>query len=147
MHRRRILWRLTLLLGLSAGAASCGRLAAEQTTDAFTVTLATSSQPVQVGEETVTIKIAPKKAEPSGDTQVLLHYYPFVYRVKDSLASPDEAARIVTAARDSNSYRATLKLDKPGPWKIAARIRQPGKPDTIVYFTVTAHERSAAAGT
>lgn len=132
-----------LLVGFALGTAACEAGLREQTTEQFTVSLSTDP-PVRAGQETVTVNIVPKGSDPAKDLEVLFHYYPFVHRVKDSLASPDEVARVVPASLGSSGYQATLELDRAGPWKIAVRTKQADKPDTIVYFTIYAEESPAA---
>lgn len=132
-----------LIGGIALVAAGCARGVWDQTTDRYAVALSLSP-PVQVGEEDVTVKITPRESQAAGDLQVRFHYYPFVDRVKDSLASPEEVARVTPARRDAGGYHAILKLDRPGPWKIAVRIGQAERPDEIVYFTVDAQERPAS---
>lgn len=133
------------VLAAVLGAAACEVGLAEQAMEDFTIRLSTDD-PVRVGEEPISIQIEPTGPEPAGDLEVVFHYYPFVHRVKDLLAAPDEVVRVVPAARSSDGYRATLALDRPGPWKIAVRIKRADKPDTITYFTINA-EASPSAGT
>lgn len=137
--------RAVLLVGLAVGVAGCEAGLRSQRTDDFTISLSTSSH-VRVGNETVTLRVVPRSPEMRGAVQVLLHYYPFVHRVKDSLAFPNEVVRVVPAKLDAAGYHATLELDRPGPWRIAARITQGDRPDTVVYFTIHVEQSSDAAG-
>ena len=143
MRQRRLVVCVVAVLAAVVGTAACGVGLAEQATGDFTVSLSTDP-PVRAGEEPITVQIVPTGPEPAGDVEVLFHYYPFVHRVKDSLASPDEVVRVVPATPSSEGYRATLELDRPGPWKVAVRIIQAAKPDTIVYFTLHAEESPGA---
>lgn len=131
------------LLGAVVTGVACQAGLAKQETEGFTIKLLTDTS-VQVGQQPIAVEIVPAGPEPAGDLGVLFHYYPFVYRVKDSLAAPDEVVRVVPAVASSEGYRATLELDRPGPWKVAVRIAQPGRPDSIVYFTLDVKQSGGA---
>ncbi|MBI3049063.1 MAG: hypothetical protein HYY76_12220 [Acidobacteria bacterium] len=138
MRHARLLLGATIVVGAILSAA-CTVGLAEQSTEDLTVSVV-SETAVRVGERPFTVRIEPRGSEVTGDLKVLFHYFPFVHRVKDFLASPDEVVRVVPAARGPEGYAATLELDRPGPWKVAVRIIRADKADTIVYFTLEAEE-------
>ena len=136
-HARPLLGAMIVVGAILSAACTVGL--AEQSTEDLTISLA-SETAVRVGEQPFAVRIEPRDAEAAGDVKVLFHYYPFVHRVKDFLASPDEVVRVVPATLGSEAYEATLDLDRPGPWKVAVRVIRADKADTIVYFTLDAEE-------
>lgn len=116
--------------------AACGRDVSRQTVGDLVVTFSTEPNPVRVGEALLKVRITAKGGIPISPSAVRFHYYPFVFRVKDSLASPDEVVRVADASPDQDGYSAKVTFEKPGPWKVTVKIIRPEKPDTLVTFTL-----------
>lgn len=122
------------LLGMVV--AACGRDVSRQRMGDLIVTFSTEPNPVRVGEALLKVRITAKGGVSISPSEVRFHSYPFVFRVKDSLASPDEVVRVAEASPDQDGYSAKVTFDKPGPWKVTVKIIRPEKPDTLVTFTL-----------
>jgi hypothetical protein len=122
-------------LALAELATGCDRATALRSTAQYRVALS-MPRPVHVGEQSLSLAVTPRDNRAVPGMEVWLHYYPFVHRVKDSLAAPEEVVRVVAAVPTGDGYRATVRFDRAGPWKIAVRLVSPGRATEIVYFTV-----------
>lgn len=129
--------RSALLIVLAAGllVGACARLPASQTVGDLRVTVSTEPTPARVGDSLVKATITTKGGAPFSPSRVTFHYYPFVYRDKDSLASPDEAVRVVEPKAGPDGHAAKLNFEKPGPWRVTLKITRPDAPPAIVTFT------------
>lgn len=122
-------------LFLLAFIAGCAQSHSREAGD-LAIAFSTEPSPVRVGETTLIAKLADENGSPVSVKSVRFHYYPFVFRVKDSLASPDEIVRVIDASVEQGRYSAKAKFDRPGPWKIVVRVIRAGKPDTDAIFTI-----------
>ncbi len=129
------------LVGLVSG---CERAPATRSTARHRIVLSLPPS-LGVGEYPLSLTVASRDGRPVAGVDVWLHYYPFIHRVKDSLASPDEVVRVVKATPAGDRYRASVRFDRPGVWKIAVRLTSSGRPDETVYFTVDVQEGSPVA--
>lgn len=121
-----LLLALPLLAGCGQSRAGAADLAA---------TLASEPNPPRVGDNLLRVRVAGRGGAPVPIAGVWFHYYPFVHRDKDSLASPDEVIRVVEGEKAEDGYRAKATFDKPGPWKVTLKIFRPDKPEAMVTFT------------
>lgn len=115
--------------------AGCGQSHSKEA-GGLAIVFSTEPSPVRVGETTLIAKLAGENGSPVSVKSVRFHYYPFVFRVKDSLASPDEIVRVIDASVGQDRYSAKAKFDRPGPWKVVVRVVRDGKPDTDAIFTL-----------
>lgn len=129
---RKPILLVALVALLSAG---CGMAHSQQTLGDLRVAIATAPSPAKVGENVIKVTLRDEAGQPVTASHVSLHYYPFVQRTKDILASPDEVVRVADAAPAEGAYSGTAKFDKPGTWKVTVKIARPGKPDTLPTFT------------
>ncbi len=100
------------------------------------VTLVSDPRPPRVGDALLLARVARQDGPAGTVSGVRFHYYPFVHRVKDSLASPDEAVRVVDGERAEDGYRARVTFDRAGPWKVTLKIFRPEGPEVILTFTL-----------
>lgn len=128
-----LLVTFALLVTVVAG---CGRDVLRQTVGDLVVTFSTEPNPPRVGENTLKVRVTDRGGKPIVPSEVRFHYYPFVFRVKDAPADPDEVVRVTDALAGPDGYTAKVNFEKPGPWKITVKIVRPEKPDTLVTFTV-----------
>jgi len=126
----RLGW-LLLALFLVTG---CGR-AGSGGTD-LAVILRSEPSPARVGDNLLVARVAGREGEAAGVAAVRFHYYPFVHRTKDSLASPDEVVRVVEGEKAPEGYRVKATFDKPGPWKVTLKVSRESGPDVLVTFTL-----------
>lgn len=115
---------------------SCGREFATRTMGDLRITASFEPNPPRVGENTLKVRVTEKGGQPITPSEVRFHYYPFVFRVKDSLAAPDEVVRVTDAVAGPDGYTAKVNFEKPGPWKVTVKIVRPEKPETFATFTV-----------
>lgn len=129
--------RRTLLVALvAATAVACTRAeGSRRTVGDLVVTLSAGASQVRVGEVLLKTAVRDAGGTPVQPAQVRFHYYPFVHRVKDSLASPDEVVRVVEAAPDGEAYVAKANFDRPGPWKVTVVVARPERPEATATFT------------
>lgn len=127
--------RGAFLLAFVVLLAACGREAATRKVGDLVIMLSAPTNDGRVGEVVVRAKIADRAGAPISPSAVRFHYYPFVDRVKDSLASPDEVVRVVEGIPGPDGYTAKVNFDKPGPWKITVTIARPQKPPADATFT------------
>jgi len=123
---------LLFLIGVLA-AAGCGH--SKQGTADLAVTLLSEPSSPRVGENLLTARVSGRDRKPISLSGIRFHYYPFVYRDKDSLASPDEVVRVVEGEKAQDGYRVKATFDKPGPWKVTLKIIRADKPEAVVTFT------------
>lgn len=135
---RRLIKKAFLLLLLASLAVACGRDRSAQPVGDLVVRLKAEPNPPRVGEIVLEATITDRGGKAVAPAEVHFHYYPFVHRVKDSLASPDEVVRVAAAATSGDTYRATVTFDKPGPWKVTVRITRLLQPDAMATFTFEA---------
>jgi len=127
---KRALALLLLTLPVLAG---CGQSKAGGVD--LAVTLLSEPRPPRVGENLLRAHVTGRDGKPVSLSGIRFHYYPFVHRDKDSLASPDEVVRVVEGEKAHDGYRARATFDKPGPWKVTLKIFRPDKPEAMVTFT------------
>lgn len=129
--------RKTLLLLLVASVlAGCGREFSKRVVGDLLVTFSHEPNPARIGENTLKVRVTDRGGKPIMPSEVRFHYYPFVFRVKDAPADPDEVVRVTDALAGPDGYTAKVTFEKPGPWKITVKIMRPEKPDTLVTFTL-----------
>ncbi len=126
----RILALFLLTLPLLAG---CGQ--SKGGTGDLAVSLVSEPRPARVGENLLRAHVTGREGKPVSLSGIRFHYYPFVHRDKDSLASPDEVVRVVEGEEAQDGYRAKATFDKPGPWKVTLKVLRPDKPEVVVTFT------------
>lgn len=129
--KKRVL--LVLLVFLLSG---CGRGLSERVVGDLRVTLSTEPHPTRVGENTLRVRVTDREGTPIAPPEVRFHSYPFVFRVKDSLAAPDEVVRVTDAVAGPDGYSAKVNFERPGPWKVTVKIVSPEKLETLVTFTL-----------
>ncbi|MBI2455684.1 MAG: FixH family protein [candidate division NC10 bacterium] len=127
---KRAIGLLLLTLPLLAG---CG-LTKRGTAD-LAVTLVSEPSPPRVGENVLRARVSGRDGGGVSVSGVRFHYYPFVHRDKDSLASPDEVVRVLEGTSGEGGYRAKATFDKPGLWKVTLKIVRPDRPEAILTFT------------
>lgn len=115
---------------------SCGREFATRTVGDLRVTASFEPNPPRVGENTLKVRVTEKGGKSITPSEVRFHSYPFVFRVKDAPADPDEVVRVMDALAGPDGYTAKVSFEKPGPWKITVKIVRPEKPDTFAIFTL-----------
>jgi hypothetical protein len=126
-----------LLLGLPVFV-GCGHSRAE--TADLAVRLASEPNPPRVGEVVLLARISDRRGHAVPVSGVRFHYYPFVQRVKDSLASPDEVVRVLEGEKVPEGYRAKATFDRPGPWKVILKVVRPDAPEVLRTFTLDVPE-------
>lgn len=138
MARRKRMVEMRKSIGLLFFLAFIGGCGQSHSKEAGGLAIAFSTEPsrVRVGETALIAKLAGEDGNRVSVKSVRFHYYPFVFRVKDSLASPDEIVRVIDASVEQDRYSAKAKFDRPGPWKIVVRVIRAGKPDTDAIFTL-----------
>jgi hypothetical protein len=141
MQRR---WLFLLPLGLLLIAALWPRDFSVQRADGTALRFSIEPAAPTVGEAVARLRVSSGGDAPAAPERVNLYYYPFVQRDKDSLASSDEVVRVVEADRAEDGYAAKLNLDRPGPWKVTARVPRGETPDVLATFTV--HVRPSESG-
>lgn len=130
MPIRRAIGLLLLSLPLLAG---CG-LSKQRTAD-LAVTVVSEPSPPRVGDNVLKAGVSSRDGTAVPVSGIRFHYYPFIHRDKDSLASPDEVVRVTDGTAAGNEYRAKASFDKPGPWKVTLKIIRPDRPEALVTFT------------
>lgn len=100
------------------------------------VNFSSEPKPARVGDALLRVRIAARDGTPISLASVRFHYYPFVFRVKDSLAAPDEVVRVTDAVAGPDGYSAKVNFEKPGPWKVTVKIVRPEKLETLLTFTL-----------
>lgn len=127
--------RGAFLLALAVLLAACGRETVMRKVDDLVIRLSADTRDIRVGEVTVRVSLADRAGAAVSPTAVRFHYYPFVDRVKDSLASPDEVVRVVEGLPGPDGFAAKVNFEKPGPWKVTVSIVRPEKPRADATFT------------
>lgn len=127
---KRLLGLLLVALLLAAG---CGH--PKYGASGLAVTLVSEPSSPRVGENLLRARLAGRDGGAPAVSGVRFHYYPFVHRDKDSLASPDEVIRVVEGEKAVDGYLAKATFDKPGPWKVTLKIFRADRPETMVTFT------------
>jgi len=125
-----------LLLVMASVFAGCGGEFSKREVGDLFVTFSHEPNPAHVGENSLRVRITDRGGKPIAPSEVLFHYYPFVFRVKDAPADPEEVVRVTDALAGADGYTAKATFEKPGPWKITVKIVRPEKPDTLATFTV-----------
>lgn len=124
---------LMLLFAFLLVVAGCGH--SKQATADLAVSLVSEPSPPRVGENLLRARVAGRDGVPAAVTGVRFHYYPFIHRDKDSLASPDEVVRVADGEKAGDGYRLKATFDKPGPWKVTLKVFRPDTPETMMTFT------------
>jgi hypothetical protein len=128
MKRALVLLPVALLVAAGCGHSKAG-------TADLAVSLVSEPSPPRVGENLLRARVASRDGGPAAVSGVRFHYYPFIHRDKDSLASPDEVVRVLEGTRGEDGYRAKATFDKPGPWKVTLKIVRPDRPEALLTFT------------
>lgn len=124
-----------LLAVLATLLAACGREAATRNVDDLVIMLSVPTNDIRVGEVVIRARIADRTGAPIPPSAVRFHYYPFVDRVKDSLASPDEVVRVVEGVAGPDGHAAKVNFEKPGPWKVTVSVARSERPRVDATFT------------
>lgn len=133
-HRGRLtVWAVGLLL-LAAASAGCARdVFSAETESGLRVTLIVEPWPPRPGEVKVAAGILDKKGAAVEGARVRFFYWmPY----KGVPAAPEQQVKSVEAAGKDGRYQAKVKLEKPGPWKIAVKVERPKKEPELATFTV-----------
>lgn len=121
-----------LLLGLSAG---CGRdVLRAETEGGLEVALAVEPSPPRAGDVAVAATVLNRKGAVVEGAQVRFFYW-MPYRGVP--ASAEQQVKVVEGSSGDGRYIAMVKLDKPGPWKIAVKVERPKREPDLATFTVT----------
>lgn len=124
-----------LLLAVAVLLTACGREVATRKVGDLVIMLSAPTNDIRVGEVVVRARVADRAGAPISPSAVRFHYYPFVDRVKDSLASPDEVVRVVEGVPGPDGYGAKVNFEKPGPWKVTVTVARPERPRADATFT------------
>lgn len=130
------LTKMFFLLLLVSALAGCGQEFSKQALDDLLVTFSSEPSPARVGENTLKVRVTDRDGKSMEPSEVRFHYYPFVFRVKDAPADPNEVVRVTNALAGPDGYTAKVSFEKPGPWKVTVKTVRPEKPETLVTFTL-----------
>lgn len=121
-----------LLLGLSAG---CGRdILRAETEGGLEVALAVEPSPPRAGDVGVTATILDRQgAVVEGALVRFFYWMPY----KGVPASAEQQVKVVEGSSGDGRYIGTVRLEKPGPWKIAVKVERPKREPDLATFTVT----------
>lgn len=122
---------LSLLLAIAAG---CARdVFRAETEGGLEVALAVEPSPPRAGDVTVRARVTGREGGSVEDAQVRVFYWvPY----KGVPAAPEQQVKSVEAAGKGGQYQAKVKLEKPGPWKIAVKVERPRREPELATFTV-----------
>lgn len=100
------------------------------------VVLATEPASVRVGELTLKARVTDPEGRPLGEgTEVRFLYWKAYQKVP---SAPEELVREARGvAREGNGiYRARVRLESPGTWKVSVKVERPDKEPTAAAFTL-----------
>lgn len=127
---RLTVWAVGLLL-LAAASAGCARdVFHAETEGGLKVKLAVEPWPPRPGEVTVAASLVGDAVE--GALVRFFYWMPY----KGVPAAPEQQVKSVEAAGKDGRYQAKVKLEKPGPWKIAVKVDRPRREPELATFTV-----------
>jgi len=129
-------WRVwvTALSLLPAIAGGCARdVFRAETEGGLEVALAVEPFPPRVGDATVRARVTDREGGMVEGAQVQVFYWvPY----KGVPAAPEQQVKSVEAVGKDGRYQAKVKLEKPGPWKIAVKVERPRREPELATFTV-----------
>lgn len=144
MTRVRVV-ELALLAALAVLAAGCERsmeqameeLASGKTHERpLKVVLATEPASVRVGGVTLKAEVTDAEGKPLGaGTKVRVLYWKAYQKVP---SAPEELVREAphVVLEGDRTYRARVKLESPGAWKVAVKVERPEREPTAATFTL-----------
>lgn len=104
-----------------------------ETEDGRRVALEVAPSPPAPGEVRLAASVTDRRGARVEGAQVRVFYWmPY----KGVPSSPEHQVKTVDATPADGRYTASVKLEKPGPWKIAVKIEQPGTEPDLATFTV-----------
>lgn len=131
--RRRL---ITAAVGalLAAAFAGCARdINRGETVSGHRVALEVAPSPPAPGEVRLAASVTDGHGARVEGARVRFFYWmPY----KGVPASPEQEMKAVDAKPADGRYAASVKLEKPGPWKIAVKVEQPGQEPDLATFTI-----------